>query len=526
MPRIAALAIASALGDLDATVQALTRGQGNAAGRLGEPLREVLLRLAREVLQGGTADLLLLATTKADTDRWCDSLLDSPGDYRGGPAHLAQELAADLGVPGFAVSAACASTPVALGIAGRAIVSARAQRVLVLAGDAIGDFIRDGFTALRAIDPRGCMPFDRDRAGLALGELAGALLLTADTTQGLHLQGWGSSLDANHLTGPSRDGSGLERALRAALAMARQPISVVIGHGTGTRYNDDSESLAYARALPGVPVVAYKGLLGHSLGACGLGEVAIGSTISASTQVPGTVGMAHQGCAGAIQVLPPGLHPRAPGSILCANAGFGGINGVVIIGSEAPAVPRRRRFRLAARVLITAQGWSRTASTPSDGATSVTTGSWSEHGGDHLPKLSAQEVINRIDPQWGRMDLCCRALVALGSLCTPLPSGCGILLATTAGCAASDRKFEQDRRATGADPQRFPYTLPTAPIGEASIRLGLRGPSAALLGASDDELRACAQDLLAEGAPAMLVARLDADGTLAGWAESYLLEET
>ena len=63
------------------------------------------------------------------------------------------------------------------------------------------------------------------------------------------IRGWSTSNDANHLTGPSRDGSGLAQAIRGALGMAGlQPaeIDYITAHGTGTPYNDAMESLAFA----------------------------------------------------------------------------------------------------------------------------------------------------------------------------------------------------------------------------------------------------------------------------------------
>ena len=522
MPRIDAIALSCALGDLDATFSALRAGRASAAGPLPRPLRETLRDLARTVLAGSTADLLLLATTKAESDRWCAALVrDEPG-YAGGPGRLAQELGAQLGMPAFAVSAACASAPIACGIAGRALNHGRVERILVLAGDQIGAFVRDGFTALKALDARGAKPFDRDRAGLALGETAGAVLLSRATGPGLHLQGWGASLDANHLTGPSRDGSGLERAVRQARARAGEPtLGLIIGHGTGTRYNDDSESQAYARTST-APVVGYKGLLGHSLGACGLSELALATCIMGSGIVPGTTGLEVQGCVGAITVLPPGDHALRSGPILCANAGFGGINGALILGHQPALVAAPRAGRVVARCRLDAQGW-----TAQGGAAdlSPSAGAWLERGEDGQPRLPAREVIGRIDPHWGRMDLACRALVAVASRLGELPTGCAIVLVTEAGCAASDRRFERERLLHGADPQRFAYTLPTTPIGEASIRLRLQGQGFALLGASDAQARACGGDLLREGAPAVLVARVEADGRLTAWAELWRPED-
>ncbi|MBA3707634.1 MAG: hypothetical protein H0W83_02295, partial [Planctomycetes bacterium] len=287
----------------------------------------------------------------------------------------------------------------------------------------------------------------------------------------------------------------------------------IVAHGTGTRYNDDSESLAYASTCPSTPVTAVKGLLGHSLGSCGLAELAIAAAARARGSAPGAVGLRHQGCAGAIAVLAPGAHPMSVGGVLTSNAGFGGINGVLVIGARPAPLRTPLASMMTSRIDCDRSGWRR-----ADG----TAGVWSDLGEDGLPKLTALEILGRIDPSWGRMDLACRALVALGTHSPALPSDAGVVLLTDTGCAASDRIFERNRRDRGADPQRFPYTLPSAPVGEFSIRLCLTGPGFTVLGADDEQGRAIARDLIADGGcPTVLLARVEADRSLSGWAEVW-----
>jgi hypothetical protein len=104
-----------------------------------------------------------------------------------------------------------------------------------------------------------------------------------------------------------------------------------------------------------------------------------------------------------------------------------------------------------------------------------------------------------------------------------LPEGTGVVLLTNAGCAASDRLFDRHRRQPGGDPQRFPYTLATTAVGEASIRRRWRGPGLCLPGASDEQGRDVAGDLLAQGTPAVLLARIEADAPPhLGWAELFV----
>jgi len=508
MPRLTGSALRSAHGDLTNTLHALDRGIGDPAPLTGDFLT-ILVETAREALAGAVPDQVIVATTKGDLPQWRADLRTACPTGTGGPAWLAAHLGSALGCPGFTVSGACASGPLAIGVAARGILAGRWQRVVVIGADRIDAFINDGFVALRAIDPQQCRPFDAQRAGLRLGELVAAVVLEpANGQPGLFLSGWAGGMDANHLTGPTRDGSGLARTLRSALqrAAVSHP-ALVIAHGTGTRFNDDSESLAYATVCPDAPVTAFKGLLGHSLGACGVAELALAMHIRRRGRTPGCANLQQPGSAGAITLLTPGTHPLANGALLLANAGFGGINGALVLGDVPAIAPLKPTPRRVASVQLDARGWRRERA---DGTSDD--GVWSEPGeGDSLPRLSARCVLGHVEATWGRMDLPCRAMVTLGHLLGPFPTDSAILLATARGSAASDRLHDQAVLAGTVDPQRFPYTLPTTPIGEASIRLGIRGPGLSVHGADAALVHGLANDLLADGAPGVLIAWIEAD---------------
>jgi hypothetical protein len=505
--------VATPFGDAAQTLRALAdRQAGGGSWPVDRPLAD---QLASFLAPAATdpPDCCLLATTKGDAPRWCDSLF--AGGYAGGPADIAAEVGRILGCPAWALSGACASGCLALDEAVRLIRFGGRRRVLVVGADRPGAFVGDGFRGLGTIDPAGCRPFDADRAGLQLGEGLAAMLL-GEGAADLHLVGSAAGCDANHLTGPCLDGRGLARVCRAALA-GRTP-ALVVAHGTGTRQNDDAESLAYATLGIRCGVVGWKGLLGHSLATCGLIEAALACELLATgAPVPGTVGLTRYGCPGAIKVLPPGPHPPSTGPILSGNAGFGGLNGAVVVDRvprrdplPAPVAARRARRLVADHAGIAEDGGGRLLSwrTPADPG--------------RLPRPGAREVIGRIDTSWGRMDTACRLQVVFAHLLAP-PTGCAQVLLTDHGCAETDREVERDRRAGRFDPQRFAYTLPTTTIGEASIRQGLTGPGFALLGADEAEGRRCAARLLAAGEPAVLLTRLETDGPgPVAWAELWL----
>ena len=175
-----------------------------------------------------------------------------------------------------------------------------ADAVFVVGVDCLSEFVVAGFTALKAIDPAGCRPFDAARCGLSPGEAGAAMVLVraeliAPQRQS-QIRGFGGSNDANHLTGPSRDGSGLAQAIRAALESAKlspEEIDYVHAHGTGTAYNDAMESLAlktiFGDACP--PVSGSKGMLGHTLGAAGVIETIMCMLAMQENFLPGTPGL-------------------------------------------------------------------------------------------------------------------------------------------------------------------------------------------------------------------------------------------
>jgi len=296
VPFILASAADTPAGDAQESLRALC-AERTAPGPLPGALTPRLLGLAHRVCGERAPDLIVLATTKGDLPRWCERF-HAGRPSAGGPGQLAAELGSALGCPAYALSAACASGPAALAEAARLICRNALRRVLVLGGDRLHPFVEEGFAALRAIDPQHCRPFDADRAGLRLGETAAAVLLGSEPAPRA-LLGWGASMDARHLTAPDREGAGLHRACQTALQRAALDAPAwLCAHGTGTRYNDDSESMAYARSWQSLPVTAWKGCFGHSLGSCGVSEVALIDAALSGDVLPGVAMLRRAGCAG------------------------------------------------------------------------------------------------------------------------------------------------------------------------------------------------------------------------------------
>lgn len=243
---------------------------------------------------------------------------------------------------GAIYSSACASSTVALARGAEMIEQGECDCVAVIACDAVSEFVFSGFASLMALDPDGARPFDAERRGLSVGEAAGFILLMSAARAEKEnrrflgtLAGWGMSSDANHMTGPSRDGGALARAIQTALTGASiQPdsVSMVCAHGTGTKYNDSMELKAFKAVFPDLPpIFSVKGGTGHTMGAAGLTEVLLTLKAQEKKTVPPTVGMQlpDEETAGAVSSDPVSL--AAADWALSTNSGFGGVNAAVVL---------------------------------------------------------------------------------------------------------------------------------------------------------------------------------------------------
>jgi 3-oxoacyl-[acyl-carrier-protein] synthase I len=257
---------------------------------------------------------------------------------------LAEDLAKEFGAlgPVQTVSVACVSGLVAISQGAKMIQRGEADAIFVVGVDCLSAFVVAGFTALKAIDPSGCRPFDAARCGLSPGEAGAAIVLVRQDfapDAKIKIRSFGSTNDANHLTGPSRDGSGLAQAIRVALDSAKLlpgEIDYIHAHGTGTSYNDAMESLAlktiFGDACP--PVSGSKGMLGHTLGAAGVIETIIGVLAMQNNFLPGTPRLNSPA-----EGVPKSLvhEPRFDvklKNVLKLNTGFGGMNGALILSHD------------------------------------------------------------------------------------------------------------------------------------------------------------------------------------------------
>ena len=136
--------------------------------------------------------------------------------------------------------------------------------------------------------------------------------------------------DANHISGPSRAGDGLFKAVSQTLQGNKLKIDTINAHGTATLYNDEMESIAFERAgLTNVPVNSLKGSYGHTLGAAGVLETVLTLEAASENQLIKSAGYNKKGVSGNIEIIKE--HQAANiQTILKTASGFGGCNGAAL----------------------------------------------------------------------------------------------------------------------------------------------------------------------------------------------------
>jgi len=302
-------------------------------------LKQLIDLTIRENLQLPPESKIILATTKGAIDDLISH--EEASKPCGQPWNLPDYLQErfDCKDEINTVSAACASSTLAIIQAAMEIKAGEAQFILVIGIDLISQFVSIGFDRLKALSRSPCKPFDQNRDGLSLGEGCGIMLLahpTAAAAAGMKplakITGFGASCDACHITAPSRNADGLIAAINQARSGNKAEIGAINAHGTGTNYNDAMEAFAFSNIWPRPPAIhGVKGAIGHCLGAAGIIETAISLKSLEYGMVPPTVGLENPDKSLASGLVVGEAQSLTEPRIITCNSGFGGINAAVLL---------------------------------------------------------------------------------------------------------------------------------------------------------------------------------------------------
>lgn len=313
---------------------------------LGAGLGVVCIEDVVRFQSGGATDLVAFGK---QLDKIApQSMLRQPSDLVGSLC------AAGLGIggPNLTLTSACAAGTQAVGTAYRLVAAGHSDIALCGAADSMVNPVGvTGFALLGAASKHNqpgvtSRPFDRTRTGLVLGEGAGmAVLETLDGARRrgariyAEVRGYGTSLDAYHLTDPDPAGTGAVGAMRAAIrdaGLKPADIGHVNAHGTSTPLNDRTETkaikAAFGHAAAAIPVTANKSMLGHLVAASGAAEF-VCTVLTVSKQIiPPTINYRHPDPACDLDYVPNEARPAAVTYALSNSFGFGGQNASVVVG--------------------------------------------------------------------------------------------------------------------------------------------------------------------------------------------------
>lgn len=253
--------------------------------------------------------------------------------------------------PCLPIVTACATATHSIGEAFLAIQSRRADAVIAGGTEAaINGLSIAGFTncmALSTVDDvnAASVPFDKRRAGFVMGEGSGIVILEEyehakkrNAKIYAEIVGYANTCDAFHVTAPSPDALGSIEMLQLAIDMAqiKDTEKIYINpHGTGTPFNDKTETLAIKTAFGEkraklIPCSSTKSMTGHLLGAAG-GIEAIAAVLALDKKtIPPTINLNVNDPDCDLDYVPHKARKYEADVSLSMSLGFGGHNAVLV----------------------------------------------------------------------------------------------------------------------------------------------------------------------------------------------------
>lgn len=257
--------------------------------------------------------------------------------------------------PNYVVAAACASSAQAIACAMRSIQWGETDTVITGGAEAILTSLSvAGFSAARALSSRNdepekaSRPFDRERDGFVMGEGAGALVLEERdkaVARGARIYaeilGAAYNADAYHITQPDPEAGSIARVMEAALGdagVSYTDISYINAHGTSTKQNDRTETLAVKKVFKEyaykIPISSTKSMLGHLIGASGAIEAIVTSLSVCYNRIHPTANYEYADPECDLDYVPREARELPVNCAISNSFGFGGHNVCLVFGKH------------------------------------------------------------------------------------------------------------------------------------------------------------------------------------------------
>lgn len=264
------------------------------------------------------------------------------------------QIAIALGAKGKsgAFVTACATGSNCIGESMRAIQYGDSD--IMIAGGTEGDILPidlASFSKIKALSTNNkspeeaSRPFDKLRDGFVMGAGGGILVLESLESakdRGVpilaEIIGYGATTDAHHVTTPDPTGQGAQMAMIKAIKdaeISRSDIDYINAHGTSTRLNDYTETMAiknvFGTLAQKIPVSSIKSMTGHLLAGAGAVELISSILTIQNSIIPPTLNYEFQDEELDLDYVPQNAIKREVNVVLSNSFGFGGHNSCLIV---------------------------------------------------------------------------------------------------------------------------------------------------------------------------------------------------
>jgi 3-oxoacyl-[acyl-carrier-protein] synthase II len=251
--------------------------------------------------------------------------------------------------PNLGISAACTTGTHSIGIALGLLRGNMADVILAGAAEsAMTPLVLDAYASMGVLSTfnekpeHASRPFDLNRDGFVMGE--GACVLVLETLEHADrrgakplalLSGFGMTTDAYAIAAPEPNGTWAALAMQLAVkdaGLELEDIEYINAHGTSTRVNDKTETIAIHKAFGNrnIPVSSNKSMIGHTLGAAGAIEAAATVLTVHYGILPPTINFESKDPECDLDVIPNKARAVKIGAAISNSFGFGGQNGVLV----------------------------------------------------------------------------------------------------------------------------------------------------------------------------------------------------
>jgi 3-oxoacyl-[acyl-carrier-protein] synthase II len=263
-------------------------------------------------------------------------------------ASSADRMASSFGFTGpkSTFMTACSAGATAIGYARDLIANGHASIMIAGGVEPMSRLTYAAFNALKSVDPETCRPFDKNRAGLSLGEAAAIMVLESLDSALIRgakiygeILGYGITCDSFHMTAPDEEASGAVRSMQAALkdsGLSIDDIDYINAHGTATPVNDVTETKAikevFGKRAYLIPVSSTKSMHAHTLGASGALEAIVSTLALRHGFIPPTINYRQSDPQCDLDYVTAGSRKADLRVVLSNSFAFGGNNTTLILG--------------------------------------------------------------------------------------------------------------------------------------------------------------------------------------------------